>query len=916
MPPEQEDNGPDRGRGSSGEPPWALEADAVAEGLRVVAGEGLGSDEADRRLEDQGPNSLRETASRPTWRILLEQFRSVVVLILATAGVLSLAFGNLPEGIAIAAVIVVNCGIGFVSEWRATRSMEALREIGRPAARVRRDGREQEVASTSIVPGDVVILDAGDVAPADMRLVEANGLTVDESALTGESVAVGKRTDAVEPDTPLADRTGMLYKGTTVVEGSGEAVVTATGMDTELGRISELAEAVEDEETPLERRLEHLGRRMAVLVLAAAALIAVAGVLVGQPARLIIATAVALGVAAVPEGLPIVANLALARGMWLMSLRQALINRLPAVETLGATDVILTDKTGTLTENRMTVHTVLTPAGETRLDGEEGKGGEGGDGEGDGDGEGEGSDDPLLDRVLAVGVLCSNASLPGGDGQQAQGDPTEVALLRAGAERGLTREKLLEEKPERREEPFDPDVMMMATFHEAGGKIEVAVKGAPSAVLAVCTRQARADGDEAGGDEPLDDAAKNRWTEEGEELAARGLRVLAVADRTVEDPSAEPYEDLRLLGLVGLHDPPREGVGELIHSCHEAGIRVVMVTGDQADTARAISRQVGIVEDEGVEAVGGGDLGDPDELGEEDRRRVLGTDVFARFSPEQKLDLVGIFQDDGHTVAMTGDGINDSPALKKADIGVAMGQRGTDAAREASDMVLQDDAFSSIVSAIRQGRVIFDNIRKSVMFMLCTNVAEVFAVAAASVAGTALPLLPLQILYLNMLTDVLPALALGVGKGEEGVMRRPPRRRGEAILTRRHWLGVGGWGVGIAACVLAALAVGLTGLDLDEHAAVTVSFLTLGFTKLWFVFGLREVEAGWVRNAVTRNPYIWGAIAACAALLVAAVYLPGLSGLLRTRPIGPGGWATVLGLSLLPAATGQALLAVRARLRR
>jgi Ca2+-transporting ATPase len=868
----------------------------------VDAAAGLSSGEARARRRRYGPNRLREVAARPGWRILLEQFKSVVVIILAIASALSFAFGDLPEGIALLAVVLVNGGIGFFSEWRATRSMEALRKIGRPRARVRRDGRDREVSAAAIVPGDVLLLEAGDVAAADVRLVEANGLTVDESALTGESVGVAKGTEAVEAEAPLAERANMLFKGTTITEGSAEGVVVATGMATELGRISQLTEDVVEELTPLEQRLERLGRRMAWLVLCAAAVIAVAGIWVGHPVRLIVATSIALGVAAVPEGLPIVANLALARGMWLMSRRNALINRLPAVEALGATDVIFTDKTGTLTENRMALRKVVTAGGETDLGEQGGQGGRQGEPE-----------DPLLARALEVGVLCANASLPDGDGEEdkPQGDPTEVALLRGGARFGLSRRTLLTEKPETREESFDPEAMMMATFHRAGGgerRFEVAVKGAPHAVLEACATVAPASGD---GAEPLSDDDRAEWAEKAERLARQGLRVLALADRLVDDDGVAPYEDLRLLGLVGLYDPPREGVDELIRSCRQAGVRVVMVTGDQPQTAHAIARQVAIVDDAESRPTRGRDLPEAEALSEERRRRILDTAVFARFSPAQKLRLVEIFQSAGHVVAMTGDGINDSPALKKADIGVAMGLRGTDAAREASDMVLQDDAFSSIVSAIRQGRVIFGNIRKSVMFMLCTNVAEVLAVAGASVSGAPLPLLPLQILYLNMITDVFPALALGVGKGSPDIMQRPPRRPGESILTRRHWLAVGGWGAGIAACVLAALAAGVLWLRAGEPAAVTVSFLTLGFAKLWFVYNLRDRRSHWLRNTILRNRWVWAAIALCAVLLLAAVYLPGLSALLRTRAIGWAGWAVVLALSALPVLAGQVIRRLR-----
>ncbi|HHP7234848.1 MAG TPA: cation-translocating P-type ATPase, partial [Desulfobacterales bacterium] len=489
-----------------------------------------------------------------------------------------------------------------------------------------------------------------------------------------------------------------------------------------------------------------------------------------------------------------------------------------------------------------------------------------------------------------------------------QGDPTESALLRAGFIIGMRREELLEKKPEVREVPFDSDQMMMATFHRTDSGVEVDVKGAPSRVLEACSR--RVDG--GNGDRPLQKADRREWLEHAETLAGEGLRVLAVADKIVENEEEAPYENLRFLGLMGLFDPPRKEVRRSIEQCRRAGIRVIMVTGDQPATAAAIANQTRVVTREAdAGAMHGSELKDPDEMSEEERRRVLETAVFARVSPEQKLHLIKLMQEEGQTVAMTGDGVNDAPALKKADIGIAMGRRGTDVARQAADMVLRDDAFSSIVAAVKQGRIIFDNIRKSVMFMLCTNVAEVIAVAVASVVGgftkLPLPLLPLQILYLNVLTDVFPALALGMGKGEPGIMQREPRPRQESVLTGRHWSAIGGWALLVAFCVLGSLSIAYYLLGFDQERAVTVSFLTLAFGKLWFVFSLRSPGSRLLDNDIVRNPYIAGAIALCTVLLIAAVYLPGLSGVLKTQNPAPGGWLLILGVSLIPFLVGQGM---------
>jgi len=875
--------------------------------LQVNPEQGLSEEAVGSRLEKYGPNRLREVKTRGAWRILIDQFKSMVIIVLVPAGAVAFSFQHWAEGIAIAAVLLVNGGLGFVTEWKAIRSMEALREIGGDTIRVRRSGEEREITAEELVPGDIIVLDSGDLAPADARLIEANNIRVNESALTGESVPVLKRVDPVDAEDPVADRTCMLYKGTTVNEGSGEAVVTGTGMETELGHISEMAESAEKEATPLQRRLNQLGRNLAWITVGIAAAIAGMGLLAGQDTARMIETAIALGVAAIPEGLPIVATIALARGMVLMARRNALINKLPAVETLGATRIIFTDKTGTLTENQMTLRRVVTPAGDFTVDEEKR--------EIRGD---KGADHPLLRRILEAGVLCNNASLlDAGNGQgpeEEQGDPTETALLRAGLLLGLSREGLLQEKEEVREFPFDSSVMMMATTNRGEDGLRVNVKGAPDRVLEVSTLIAGEGGD---GERGMEDPERREWNERAETLAGEGLRVLALADKQVGSPDEEPYENLRFLGLVGLLDPPREEVGQAIEECREAGIRVIMVTGDQPATAAAIARQTGIAKnDENPPVIHGSDLKDPDEMSDEYRRKVMSTSIFARVSPEQKLHLIKLMQEEGETVAMTGDGVNDAPALKKADIGVAMGRRGTDAARQAADMVLRDDAFSSIVAAVHQGRIIFGNIRKSVMFMLCTNVAEVIAVAAASAAGgfsgIPLPLLPLQILYLNVITDVFPALALGMGKGEPGIMKQEPRPRDESVLTGSHWGAIGGWAVLVSACVLGALVIGFYWLGFEQRKAVTASFLTLAFGKLWFVFNLRSPGSRVIKNDIVQNPYIAGAIVLCVALLLAAVYVPGLSGILQARNPGFQGWVLILGMSLVPFGWGQGLRIVQA----
>ncbi|HSN82827.1 MAG TPA: cation-transporting P-type ATPase [Polyangiales bacterium] len=878
---------------------YARTADEALEKLDVRPDAGLSIDEARKRLREHGPNELHTAETRSWWRVLFDQLNSIVVYLLGAAAIVALATQRWPEGIALFGVIAVNTTIGFVSEWKGVQSMAALRKIEKHLVRVRRAGEQRELEARDLVPGDIVLMEAGELVPADLRLIEAERLRVNEAALTGESVPADKVTEPVGEETALADRQNMLYKGTSIAQGRAVGLAVATGIDTELGRISELAETAEATTTPLQKRLDRLGRRLAWLSIGIAAVVAIVGFVIRkQEATLVVETALALGIAAVPEGVPIIATIALARGMHLMAKRNALVKRLAAVETLGATRVIFTDKTGTLTENRMRLRKIVTPKEEQSfafsMDDDEG-----------------GDEMPselgeTVQRAVEVSVLCNAASLEEPQAEDnPRGDPTEVALLDGGRRIGIERDDLLERRPQKRVVEFEPRLKKMATFHGDDGSFYVAVKGAPAAVLDVCSRIAGAG---LRGDQELDDATRNEWVERSNELAREGLRLLAVADKVVESEDAEPYADLCFVGFMCLHDPPREGIKEAIDQCQSAGIRVEMVTGDQVETAEAIGGQTGIIgepEDPETEVMRGPDLRAPEDLDDSEHDQIHDANIFARVSPEQKLNLIRVYQERGEIVAMTGDGVNDAPALKKADIGVAMGKRGTDAAKQVADIVLLDDAFETIVAAVEQGRVTFANIRKAVMFVLCTNVAEVLAVTTATLVGWTLPLRPMQILYLNMLTDVFPALALGVGPGSGQEMSESPRDPGEPVLTRRHWIEIAGAAVVIGSSVLASLLLAERVLDLSSTQAVTVSFLTLGFGKLWFTFNLRSPKSRLFRNEITRNPWVWAALASCVGLLAAAVYFPPLSNLLHTELLGSKGWALVLGMSLIPFVVGQ-----------
>ncbi len=872
---------------------YARSAKDVVGDLDVDPQNGLSADSIEGRRREHGPNRLKRDERRSVWSILIDQLKSIVLLILLVAAGIALVTGQFPEAIAVLAVLVVNMLIAFFSEWRATRSMEALRQTDGHRCRVRRDGEEQEIQAEELVPGDIVLLSGGDLIPADLRIVESSGLRANEAVLTGEAVPSPKRPDPVDDDAPLAEHSCMLYKGTGITEGQAEAVVVAVGMNTELGQIADMAGSVKEEITPLQARLNKLGARLAALSLIAAVLIAVAGLIQGRPVLFMIKTAIALGIAAVPEGLPIVATIALARGMWLMAKRNVIVNRLKAVEVLGSTTVIMTDKTGTLTENQMTVKRIITGDQDKDLPLDPGQE--------------ELPDEVVTDsgrsvhRVLELGVLCNNATLHSDGDEDEHGDPMELALLQAGAAYGMHRNELLDRKPEEREESFDPDTMMMATFHQENGEFDVCVKGAPAAVLEHSVSHA----DEELNSTEMSDSDREQWLERADQLASKGYRLLAMADRTVSDASAEPYDDLRFIGFTAFYDPPREGVAEAVDACQAAGIRVAMITGDKPETAVAIGRKAGVVDVEEPDVMTGREVED-----EDDADPLLETQVFARVSPKEKLDIVELFMDKGEIVAVTGDGVNDAPALKKANIGIAMGQRGTETARQMADMVLRDDAFSSIVAAVKEGRVIFRNIRKAVMFMLCTNVAEVLAVGIASLVGAPLPLRPLQILFLNVLTDVFPALALGMARESRDVTKEPPRDPDESILTTAHWKAISGWSSLLAACVLAALWLGsrydiaAPGQD-PELAAVTVSFLTLAFGKLWFVFNLRDRGSTLLNNGVVRNPWIWCSFALCAGLLLAGIYFPPLAALLETQVLNVRGWGIVLGMSLVPFVCGQ-----------
>ncbi len=868
--------------------PWAVSAEDLQRFFNVDRKRGLSKRQVKENRQKYGTNIIRQKKRKSVFKIFIEQFKSLIILLLAAAAALSFSFGEMVEGFAVVAVIVINALIGFITELKAVRSMEALRSMGGTYVPVRRAGNVSRIRAEEVVPGDIVVIESGALNTADIRIAEASKLQADESPLTGESLPVSKTAQKVEEDIGLSERNNMLFKGTAVTRGSGEGIVVHVGMQTELGKISAMVEEAEKEVTPLEKRLDKLGRRLIWVTLVIAAAMGGAGIAAGKDLLTMIETAIALAVASIPEGLPIVATIALARGMWIMARRNALINKLSSVETLGATSLICTDKTGTLTENKMTVESLEYQASKGSIEHFELK-----------DASADSEADELVRRALRAGVLCNNAELQENEGDEI-GDPLEIALINAGAKLDIRRKEIAELMPEVEEIAFESETKMMATIHEQDGKLYYAVKGAPNAVLEASTELAA-----AGGTVEFTEEEKKEWLDRNNTLAAGGLRVIALAEKEREERDEQVYEGLRFLGLAGMLDPPRADVKSAIEDCKRAGIRIVMITGDQALTAQEIGRQLGLVSEDSNAILQGREI---DRHFEEDSKdRLISVDIFARVSPKQKLSIINLHQKNGSIVAMTGDGVNDAPALKKADIGVAMGDRGTEVAREASDMVLTDDAFPSIVSAVRQGRIIYANIRKFVLYLLSCNLSEILSVGIASFFAVPIPLLPLQILFLNLVTDVFPALALGVGKGSREVMNRPPRDSKEPVLRKAHWEVMIGYSLLITAAVIASLLSAIFLLGYGNDRAVTVSFLTLAFAQLWHVFNMRNRGSRIFINDISGNPWVWAALGLCTFLLLFAVYLPPLAAILDIVPPGGKGWLLVIGFSFFPLLAGQGL---------
>ncbi len=901
----------------------ALEASDVVQALGTDPKRGLDSQQAANRLSTFGMNVLEEAPRPSVWQRIWDQFNNFIVIVLIVAALVSALLGDFIEAIAIMAIVLLNAALGVIQEQRAEEALAALRKLAAPEAHVIRDGHHQTVPAPELVPGDIVLLEAGNYVPADLRLMETVNLRVDEAALTGESVPVGKEARLVlTQEQALGDRRNTAFSGTLVTYGRGKGVVVSTGMRTQLGMIAQMLQSVHEEPTPLQQKLDQLGKMLGWAALIVCALVFGIGWLRGVDALEMFLVAVSLAVAAVPEGLAAVVTITLAMGMREMITRHALIRRLASVETLGSTTVICSDKTGTLTQNQMTVTRIWvdgttfevtgsghTPEGDFRISNEHI----------------DLSDHPALTTSLWVAALANDAELEkqsetkGQPSVRAVGDPTETALLIAAAKAGALREKLEESYPRIDEIPFDSARKRMTTVHKIlkpdpadpspfyDDELQeweiAAIKGAPDVVLELCTHYQKMD-DRA---VAMTAETRERILEANASLARAALRVLAVAYRVERDvpdeatPEAVEH-DFIFVGLVGMIDPPRQEVKPAIQTAREAGIRTVMITGDYPDTAEEIAEEIGLMR-RGHGVLTGSEM---DQIADSELEEKVGsTDVFARVSPEHKVRIVSALKERGEVVAMTGDGVNDAPALKRADIGVAMGITGTDVAKETADMVLTDDNYVSIVSAVEQGRVIYSNIRKFVFYLLSCNLAEIAVIFIAILVGLPSPLTPIQLLWLNLITDGAPALALGMEAGEPDIMNRPPRPPAEPIINKPMRLKIGVQTVAIAAVTLAAYFMGVQMLPGVPEEAKTMAFVTLSFSELLRAFTARSENYPLMKIGIFSNRWMFYAVASSLLLLLAVIYVPFLQPIFNTVPLAWREWRVVLPLLLVPAIVAE-----------
>jgi len=879
-------------------PFWSLSVNEVGVRLLTDPERGLSEAEAQKRLEQVGPNQLKEKPGRHPILFFLDQFKDFIVLVLVGAALVSGFLREWVDAMAIVAIVIINAILGFVQEYRAEKSLAALKKLSSPSSKVIRDGRLRLVPSSQLVPGDLVEIEAGDHVPADSRVTWSSAnFRVEEASLTGESTSVAKTPDPLELDeVPLADRRNMVFVGTSAVSGKGRAVIAATGMDTELGRIAGMIQQIHSETTPLQRKLEEFGKWIVYLCFVLVSLVFLLEWLRGGKMIDVFLTAVSLAVAAIPEGLPAVVTIALALGVQRMVKRHALIRKLPSVETLGCATVICSDKTGTLTKNEMTVQALFAggrvysvtgigyaPEGEIHHEGVPVR---------------DLAGLPELHQTLLCGVLCNSARLVRKSGAYTiAGDPTEGALLTAAAKAGIHKEETDSDFPFVDEIPFDSDRKRMTILRREGTGVTAFVKGAPDMLVGRCDSIL-----EDGKVRPLTGEDRTRIRDANDAFGSSAMRVLALARRSAEG-FERPYHQetlekcLTFLGLAAMIDPPREEAKKAIAACKTAGIRTVMITGDHRNTAAAIAKELGFFYEDS-EALTGEEL---DRIPEDEfRRQLKRIPVYARVSPEHKLRIVKAWRSHGDVVAMTGDGVNDAPAVKEADIGVAMGITGTDVTKEVSDMVVTDDNFASIVAAVEEGRGIYDNIKKFIHYLLSCNTGEILVMFLSSLAGLPVPLLPIQILWVNLVTDGLPALALGMDPADPNIMRQPPRSPDEGVMTKRNAIRILFQGSFIAACSLFAFVFVFFMENGGIERARTAAFVVLAVSQLFHAFNCRNAKESIFKIGLFSNPQLLLATGVSFLLQMAVVYVPFLQRIFKTVPLGGFDWAFVLLVSSFP----------------
>ena len=838
--------------------------------------EGLKSKEASVRLAKYGKNELAEGKKKTLLIKFLEQFKNVMVIVLLIAAIISGVMGELTDTIIIMFVVVLNAVLGVVQENKAEKALEALKSMSKPFAKVKRDGQVVQLKSDEIVPGDIILVEAGDFIPADMRLIQVASLKIEEAALTGESVPVDKNTESIEKsDIVIGDRKNMAYLGSSVTYGRGTGIVTATGMKTEVGEIANYLAANDTDETPLQKKLAELGKVLSIGVLVIAFIVFMAGVLQGRDYLEMFLTAVSLAVAAIPEGLPAIVTILLALGVQKMSRRNAIIRKLPAVETLGSTEIICSDKTGTLTQNKMTVRELYVNSKNISAS----------------DAQKHMSD---LELSIQIMTLCNDSRMfrDPESRNSISGDPTETALVSFAADNGKMKYDLDEQYPRSEEIPFDSDRKLMTTIHKIGDTYRIMTKGAPDILVGRCTYIAS-----NGSLKPVSKEDHARIKSANSNMASKALRVLAVAYRDIPavPENMEPSEiesNLVFAGLIGMIDPPRLEVKEAVRVCREAGIRPIMITGDHRDTAAAIAKELHIITDDS-EVLTGSEL---NKIGKEEFiKNVSKYSVYARVSPEHKVRIVSAWKSNGKIVAMTGDGVNDAPALKTSDIGIGMGITGTDVAKGVSDMVLADDNFATIVLAVEEGRKIYSNIRKTIQFLLSANMGEVFTLFLATMLNWTI-LLPIHILWINLVTDSLPALALGVEKAEKDIMKQKPLKSNTSIFSEGMGFNIlyQGFIEGTITLLIYYFATRLY----SHEVAVTMAFVTLGLIQLTHSMNVRSTTKSIFQVGVFANKYLLGAIALSAFLQVIVVLVPFLNDIFRVTPLNIEQWLIVIGASL------------------